>query len=266
MVELAEVFTGRVTVLTGAGVSTASGIPDYRGPNTPARRRPPIQHREFITNPTARARYWARSALGWPKFREFQPNSAHLALAELERRGLVQHVITQNVDGLHQRAGSRDVLELHGSLSVVRCLTCQQRLGRDELQARLIEANPQALSWAATLLPDGDAELPDATLEHFVVPACECGGLLKPDVVFFGDNVPGERLTQALRWADEAEVLLVAGSSLTVYSGFRFVLRAKERGQKVVVINRGPTRGDELVSLKIDDDVCSTLTDLVNRL
>jgi NAD-dependent SIR2 family protein deacetylase len=263
MLGLEALLTGRVTVLTGAGVSTASGIPDYRGPDTRPRSRPPIQHREFVDDPSMRARYWARSVLGWPRFRAFAPNAAHLALAELARRGAVQHLITQNVDGLHQLAGSAEVLELHGSLAAVRCLRCEARLHRDALQDQLLALNPGALTWSHRLLPDGDADLPDAALEGFVVPDCPCGGLLKPDVVFFGDNVPLERLERALRWSDEADTLLVAGSSLTVYSGFRFVLRAKERGQKVVLINRGPTRGDALADAKVEADVGTALAALV---
>jgi NAD-dependent SIR2 family protein deacetylase len=254
---------GTVTVLTGAGVSTASGIPDYRGPNTRTRSRPPIQHREFMTSEAMRVRYWARSVLGWPRFRAFQPNPAHVALAELQRRGRVRHLITQNVDGLHQRAGSPAVLELHGSLAQVRCLACGERTPRDVLQARLLAENPGALAWTSELLPDGDAELPEEALRGFVVPACGCGGLLKPDVVFFGDAVPKDRLAVALAWSDEAEVLLVLGSSLMVYSGYRFVERARARGQRVAIVNRGPTRADALADLKLDAEVGEVLTALV---
>ncbi len=246
-------------MLSGAGVSTASGIPDYRGPTARPRARPPVQHREFVSSEAMRARYWARAVLGWPRFRAFEPNHAHQALAALERQGVVRHLITQNVDGLHQKAGSREVLELHGSLAQVRCLACGALTPRDEFQAQLLALNPHALDWSAELQPDGDAELPDEAVARFIVPTCRCGGVFKPDVVFFGDNVPVERLSRALAWSDEAETLLVVGSSLTVYSGFRFVLRAKERGQRVVIINRGPTRGDELADLRIDEEVGEAL-------
>jgi NAD+-dependent protein deacetylase sirtuin 4 len=258
----ADVLRGRVTVLSGAGVSTASGIPDYRGPTARPRTRPPIQHREFVGSEAMRARYWARAVLAWPRFSGVAPNAAHEALVALERQGVVGRVITQNVDGLHQKAGSREVLELHGSLARVRCLACGALTPREVFQGQLLERNPQALSWSAELQPDGDAELPDEAVARFVVPSCACGGAFKPDVVFFGDNVPGERLSRALAWSDEADTLLVVGSSLTVYSGFRFVLRAKERGQRVVIINRGPTRGDELADLKIDDEVGRVLAQL----
>jgi NAD-dependent SIR2 family protein deacetylase len=262
-VALSTHLQGRVTVLTGAGVSTGSGIPDYRGPTARPRKRPPIDHRDFVANASTRARYWARSVLGWPRFRSFEPNPAHHALARLHLAGRVHHLITQNVDGLHQKAGSPDVLELHGSLATVRCLSCGALTHRDALQERLLADNPGALEWTAALQPDGDADLPDEVTLGFVVPAClECGGVLKPDVVFFGDNVPAPRLQQALAHADDADTLLVLGSSLTVYSGFRFVLRAKERGQRVLLVNRGPTRADDLCDLRVDDDVGAVLTAL----
>ncbi len=260
---LASHLLGRVTVLTGAGVSTASGIPDYRGPTARPRKRPPIDHRDFVGHASTRARYWARSMLGWPRFRSFEPNLAHQALARLEASGRVHHLITQNVDGLHQKAGSQRVLELHGSLAQVRCLACSALSHRDELQRRLLETNPRLLEWTAALQPDGDADLPDEATADFVVPEClACGGVLKPDVVFFGDNVPAPRLRQALAQADDAQTLLVLGSSLTVYSGFRFVLRARERGQRVVLVNRGPTRADELCDWKLDEDVGAALATL----
>jgi NAD-dependent SIR2 family protein deacetylase len=250
-------------VLTGAGMSTASGIPDYRGPTARPRKRPPIDHRDFVGHASTRARYWARSVLGWPRFRSFEPNPAHHALAKLQATGRVHHLITQNVDGLHQLAGSVDVLELHGALAQVRCLSCGALTHRDDLQQRLLEANPRAVEWTAALEPDGDADLPDEVTVDFVVPGCrDCGGVLKPDVVFFGDNVPVPRLQRALEFADDAQTLLVMGSSLTVYSGFRFVLRAKERGQRVVLVNRGPTRADELCDFKLDEDVGAALAGL----
>jgi len=245
----------RVVALTGAGCSTESGIPDYRGPDTPPRVRPPIQHREFVDRPDARLRYWARSALGWSRFSAARPNPAHTALAELEHRGILAGVITQNVDGLHGAAGSRTVVELHGALARVRCLACGALTTRDELQARLLAANPGWLerTRSAAIAPDGDADLPDDLLDGFTVGACgACGGTLMPDVVFFGGSVPRATLDAAWGLFDRAEALLVVGSSLTVFSGFRFVRRAAERGLPVGILNRGPTRGDDHAAVRID--------------
>ena len=248
--ELKRLVEGaRVCVLTGAGISTESGIPDYRGPTAPPRRRQPIQHREFLEQGAMRARYWARSMLGWPRFRVFEPNAAHLALA---RAGQLTGVITQNVDRLHQKAGSREVLELHGALHDVRCLSCGRHQDRDALQVHLERENAGLLGQRFTLFADGDADLPDEVVERFVVPSCPCGGVLKPDVVFFGDAVPKSRLELAFEMLDAAQVLLVVGSSLTVFSGYRFVLRAKERGLRVAVVNLGPTRADGDVELKVE--------------
>lgn len=257
----------RVCVLTGAGVSTESGIPDYRGPTAPKRKRPPLQHRDFVEDPLTRKRYWARSVLGWPRFRDVAPNPAHLALAEWEARGGLTGLITQNVDRLHQKAGHRGVLELHGALADVRCLACAAHAPREVLQARLLADNPHALAWQHTLLPDGDAELPDDAVERFVVPPCEaCGGVLKPDVVFFGDSVPRPRVEAAFALLDAAEVLLVLGSSLTVFSGYRFVLRAKERDVPVALVNLGPTRADADATLRLEARVGEVLPELVRRL
>ncbi len=245
---LVELLRGRrVAALTGAGCSTESGIPDYRGPGTRDRARNPIQHRAFIGDPSARARYWARSAVGWQRFRDVEPNAAHLAIARMELTGL----ITQNVDRLHHRAGSRDVIELHGALAEVRCLECTAREDRDALQARILELNPWFVISSAELAPDGDSEL-DAVRDFRVPPCLACGGVLKPDVVFFGDNVPRPRVDAAFAVADAAEVLLVVGSSLTVYSGYRFVLRAAERGQKIAIVNLGETRGDPHAHVRVD--------------
>lgn len=241
----------RLCVLTGAGISTESGIPDYRGPS--AKPRNPIQHRAFVTDPQMRARYWARSTLGWPRFRAFQPNPAHFALSALERAGRLTGLITQNVDRLHHKAATQDVVELHGALADVRCLACGAHETRDALQARLLERNPLAARWTYELAPDGDAEIPQAALDGFEVPDClTCGGLLKPDVVFFGDNVPPARVDECYRRVDDADALLIIGSSLHVYSGFRFARHAHQRGTPVVVINQGPTRADELARAKVD--------------
>ncbi|MDQ3368622.1 MAG: NAD-dependent protein deacetylase [Myxococcota bacterium] len=259
----------RVVVLTGAGCSTESGIPDYRGPTTPPRTRPPIQHREFVDREEARRRYWARSMLGWPRLAAALPNVGHRALAELERAGVVAGLITQNVDGLHGGAGSRDVVELHGALARVRCLACDDRTSRDELQDRLVVANPRWPERARDIAtaPDGDADLADALVADFVVVPCTaCGGVLMPDVVFFGGSVPRPTLDAAWSTFERAEVLLVVGSSLTVFSGYRFVRRAAERAVPVAILNHGPTRGDDHATLRVDARAGEALAALVAAL
>jgi NAD-dependent protein deacetylase/lipoamidase sirtuin 4 len=245
----------RVVALTGAGCSTESGIPDYRGPDTPPRTRPPIQHREFVDHADTRRRYWARSVLGWSQFSAALPNPAHAALAALEQRGVVAGLITQNVDGLHGAAGSREVVELHGALARVRCLDCAALTSRDALQARLLAANPGWLERTrlGALAPDGDTDLPDDLVVGFTVVGCAaCGGTVMPDVVFFGGSVPRATLDAAWAVFDRAEALLVVGSSLTVFSGFRFVRRAAERGVPIGILNRGPTRGDDHAAVRLD--------------
>ena len=245
----------RVVALTGAGCSTESGIPDYRGADTPPRTRPPIQHREFVDHADTRRRYWARSVLGWSRFSAARPNPAHAALAELEQRGVVAGLITQNVDGLHGAAGSREVVELHGALARVRCLDCAALTSRDALQARLLAANPGWLerTRGASIAPDGDADLPDDLVDGFTVVGCAaCGGTMMPDVVFFGGSVPRATLDAAWAVFDRAEALLVVGSSLTVFSGFRFVRRAAERGVPIGILNQGPTRGDDHAAVRLD--------------
>ncbi len=253
---LLELLRGRrIVALTGAGCSTESGIPDYRGVDTPPRKRPPIQHREFVDRPEHRRRYWARSMLGWPRLASARPNDGHRALAALERAGVLAGLITQNVDGLHGAAGSRAVVELHGALARVRCLGCDGVTSRDELQARLQLANPGWTERAHTIAiaPDGDADLPDDLVADFtVVPCASCDGVLMPDVVFFGGSVPRPTLDAAWAAFDRAEVLLVVGSSLTVFSGYRFVRRAAERALPVAIVNRGPTRGDEHAAIRLD--------------
>jgi len=250
---LATLLAGRRAVaLVGAGLSTESGIPDYRGAGRAPRT--PITHREFLHSAAARARYWARSVIGWPAVARAQPNAGHLALAALERLGAVTAVITQNVDGLHHAAGSARVVELHGSLWRVRCLGCGAIERRDALQARLAALNPTLAPVAATsIAPDGDADVEAARLAAFRVADCAaCGGLLKPDVVFFGDNVPRPIVDESYALVDGAEALVVLGSSLTVWSGYRFVRRAAERGQPVAIVNLGPTRGDPLAALRVE--------------
>jgi NAD+-dependent protein deacetylase sirtuin 4 len=244
---------GPAAVLSGAGCSTGSGIPDYRGPDGSLRSRLPMTYQEFIRSPAARARYWSRSAVGWPRIRDARPNPAHRALADLEEAGAVRGVITQNVDGLHQAAGSRTVLDLHGTLSRVRCLGCGEAEDRGAFQARLLTLNPGVEEASGPIAPDGDARVSAAAVEHFRVPGCRsCEGILKPDVVFFGENVPRERVGRAWDLLDEAALLLVVGSSLTVFSGRRFVIRAREQGKPVVLVNLGATRCDDDAALKVE--------------
>ncbi|MBS2022948.1 MAG: NAD-dependent protein deacetylase [Deltaproteobacteria bacterium] len=265
---LADLLLGRrVCVLTGAGISTDSGIPDYRGPTAPKRRRAPMQHREFVGSADLRARYWARSLIGWPRFRSFEPNAAHHALARWDTSGALTGLITQNVDRLHHKAGHTRVIELHGALAEVECLDCHTRLDRDHWQELLVQGNPRLLDWTHALLPDGDAELPDHLVDGFVVPPCPmCGGVPKPDVVFFGGSVPRARVEEAFERVDEAEALLVIGSSLTVFSGYRFATRARDRGMPIAVVNLGPTRADPLATLKLEASASDAIPALVSKL
>ncbi|HSI93931.1 MAG TPA: NAD-dependent protein deacetylase [Jiangellaceae bacterium] len=247
----------RTLVVTGAGVSTDSGIPDYRGPGT--QRRSPMMYAEFRSDEQARVRYWARSHLGWRRVANSQPNDGHRAVAEMEHRGAATAVITQNVDGLHSRAGSRAVVELHGRLADVLCLDCGDRITRADLHKRLAQLNPGFDEQPVAIAPDGDVDL--AAVDGFRVAGCEqCGGVLKPDVVFFGENVPPARVMRCFSLVDAADALLVAGSSLTVLSGFRFVRHAHSRDVPIVIVNRGPTRGDGLAAVKIDAGCSETLT------
>ncbi|RKH17373.1 NAD-dependent protein deacetylase [Corallococcus sp. CA047B] len=265
---LASLLRGRrVVVLTGAGCSTESGIPDYRGPETRHKVRNPIQHREFLQRPEVRARYWARSLLGWPRFTSARPNDAHFALAALETAGMTPGLITQNVDGLHHAAGSQRVLELHGALSRVRCLSCQAQEPRASVQARMLGLNPDFAHTVVELRPDGDAELPPEAVADFRVPACtRCGGTLKPDVVFFGDNVAAPLVHDAFALLEEGDALLVVGSSLTVYSGFRFVTRAAERHMPIGILNIGESRGDSLADVRVEARAGDVLPRLVASL
>jgi len=255
----------RTLVLTGAGISTESGIPDYRGPT--AKPRNPMRYQMFVKSAAARQRYWARSAVGWAFVADRYPNAGHDAVAQLEDAGLISRVLTQNVDGLHQAAGSQQVLELHGRLSQVRCLQCQKLESRHRLQGRLLEHNPTFKTYVLDVAPDGDAEIPDEHIHTFTVPACRyCGGVLKPDVVFFGENVPKPRVERAWQWLEDADALLVLGSSLTVRSGYRFVVKAAQDGKPVAIINLGETRGDNDATLKLDAPLGTTLQALVQQL
>ena len=262
---VAELLRGSQTaVLTGAGVSTDSGIPDYRGDGAP--RRTPMTFQTFVSDERARKRYWAGSHLGWHRFRAAQPNLGHRSLVKLEERGVITGVITQNVDGLHTRAGSQRVVELHGSMDRVICLDCGQAFGRDSVAARLEAANPLIHSPAVVrIAPDGDAEVTD--IDGFTIPACTvCGGMLKPNVVFFGEFVPTERFTEASALVQGADALLVAGSSLAVNSGIRLVEQARRRKLPIVVINRGITKGDGRALVKLDAGTSETLAGLATRL
>lgn len=261
LLELAALLRDKATlVLSGAGISTESGIPDYRGPNpdgSPRAVRSPMQYQEFMCSARARQRYWARSSVGWQHIAQARANAGHRAVAALEQRGIVQHIITQNVDGLHQAAGSQQVIELHGSLHRVRCLACGKIESRADVQHRLLCLNPtmysqQGVTSDRNIAPDGDAEIEESLEHHFLVADClQCQGILKPDVVFFGENVPPERTAQAWDCYQQAEVLLVIGSSLTVYSGYRFVRRAAQEGKAIAIINDGETRGDAEATIKI---------------
>lgn len=250
----------RVFALTGAGCSTASGIPDYRDEHGAWKRRPPVMILAFRTQEAIYRRYWARGYAGWPRFTAAAPGEAHRAFAAWEAAGTLAALVTQNVDRLHQQAGSRAVVDLHGRLDFVVCLGCGERLTRAELQERMTAANA---GWTAafTTAPDGDADIDDAAIESFVAPRCgRCGGLLKPDVVFFGENVPRERVDMAREALAASDALLVAGSSLMVYSGFRFVRMAHELRLPIAIVNCGRTRGDELAALKIEGDVGAVLS------
>ncbi|NGO75791.1 NAD-dependent protein deacetylase [Streptomyces sp. YC504] len=266
------VRAGGVVVLSGAGLSTESGIPDYRGEHGSLQRHTPMTYQEFVGSEWARRRYWARSQLGWRAMTRAHPNAGHRAVTALTRAGLVTGVITQNVDGLQQVTGAQHVIELHGSLSRVVCLDCGHEETRAALDGRLREANPgfehvAERHRAARVNPDGDVELPeDAVREFRVVPCVACGtGLLKPDVVFFGENVPPERVARCQDLVNTADTLLVLGSSLTVMSGLRFVRQAADAGIPVLIVNQGPTRGDRWATARIELPLGATLSQVVQR-
>lgn len=260
----AELLSGTVAVLTGAGISTDSGIPDYRGEGAP--KRSPMTIQQFLAGESFRRRYWAGSYLGWARFVAAEPNGGHLALADLEAAGRVQGVVTQNVDGLHGKAGSRHVVEVHGSVDRVVCLRCGQLFARGAVAERIEAANAWFVTGATTTLnPDGDADVGDVA--DFVIPDCTvCGGTLKPEVVFFGEFVPRDRFTEAAAIVTRADALLVAGSSLIVNSGIRLLEQARRRRLPIVILNRGATKGDRIAALKIDAGTTETLTALRDRL
>lgn len=267
--ELADWMTRqpRLFVLTGAGCSTESGIPDYRDRHGQWKRKPPVTQQDFLGSAAVRQRYWARSMVGWRIIGQATPGPAHLALASLEQAGLVHHLVTQNVDGLHQRAGSRQVIELHGSIGQVVCMACGAVQGRQQVQQQLEAANQDWLHLEALAAPDGDADLEALDFGRLRVPDCpDCGGLIKPHVVFFGDSVPRPRLHQAMAALASAQAMLVLGSSLTVYSGYRFAVRARELGLPLAAINQGVTRADALFDLKLDLPVGAALSALAERL
>jgi len=258
---------GNVTILTGAGLSTESGIPDYRGPDG-KRRVVPMTYGEFVASPANRQRYWARSFVGWRRFARAGPNDGHRAVADLQRLGLVRAIITQNVDGLHQLAGARDVLELHGNLAMARCLDCGEITNRAELDGRLGEANPHFEVIAGELRPDGDVLLSDEAVAGFHIPRClVCqSDLVKPDVVFFGESVPKSLVEQCSSYVDDSRGLVVLGSSLQVMSGYRFVRRAAASGTPVAIVTRGPSRGDDQATIRLDVPLGITLSRIVQDL
>ncbi len=266
--QLRSLMDGRRTVvLTGAGCSTESGIPDYRGSDSGGDVRRPMTYRTFLGSAGARARYWARSTVGWSRIASARPNPSHVALTELERSGHVRGIITQNVDRLHTRAGSESVVELHGALERVRCMGCERRSSRAAMQRRLTALNPQLEGAEAVDAPDGDADLAERHLRGFRVPECRwCGGILKPDVVFFGESVPRKTVEAAWALFAQAELLLVVGSSLTVFSGYRFALRASQEGTPLAIVNLGPTRADEMATVAISEASGRVLPRLASRL
>jgi NAD-dependent SIR2 family protein deacetylase len=251
----------RLFVLTGAGCSTASGIPDYRDATGEWKRAQPVTLQHFLADELARKRYWARSLVGWRRMSNARPNDAHRAIAALEQEGRVEQLVTQNVDGLHQAAGSRDVIDLHGRIDVVRCLGCGARASRADVQEELVRRNRAFADRDARTAPDGDADLESADFATFEVPGCTgCGGLLKPDVVFFGEGVPKQRVDRAVSALERSDAMLVVGSSLMVYSGYRLVLAMAQAGKPIAAINLGRTRADDLLALKVAEDCGAALS------
>lgn len=257
----------RLLVITGAGCSTAAGIPDYRDENGAWKRREPMRYPLFVGDALARKRYWARSMLGWRTMAHALPTTAHHALAQLERAGRIELLVTQNVDGLHQAAGSQAVVDLHGRIDTVCCLGCGARSPRRALQEQLLARNPDWVALDVRSLPDGDADLDGLDFAAFEVPDCpQCGGMLKPDVVFFGESVPRERVAAVREALALVDAVLVAGSSLMVYSGYRFVEEAATAGKPVAAVNRGRTRADSVLTLKVGAEVGTALEVLVGEM
>lgn len=263
---LGEFLAGnrRVFVLTGAGCSTDSGIPDYRDDDGNWKHRRPMVYAQFVGSLANRRRYWAQSFSGWKRIAAARPNRAHHAIATLEHRGHFSSLVTQNVDSLHQRAGSRQVIDLHGSLGAVRCIDCDARIPRDTFQTLLSDANPNWAAAVTAIAPDGDAKLSRDTLD-FEVPTCgACGGILKPDVVFFGESVPKPTVERCYRLVEESDAVLVVGSSLMVFSGLRFVRHAHKLGKPVTILNRGATRADDLATVRLSGSCAEVLTRVVD--
>lgn len=254
-------------VLTGAGCSTQSGIPDYRDAQGDWKHSQPVQYQDFVNKEKARKRYWSRSMVGWTRVQQAEPNAAHKALVRLEQSGCVEHLVTQNVDGLHQRAGSTRVIDLHGNLKTVHCLDCGFELPRAEIQIELEKNNPIPNVSSGPILPDGDVNQYDTDLTDFHVPSCpRCAGILKPVVIFFGESVPRQRVERARRALDNSVAMLVVGSSLMVYSGYRFCRWASEQNKPIAVVNIGRTRADEEINLKLEQDCGKVLNGIVGLL
>ncbi len=253
----------RLFVLTGAGCSTESGIPDYRDADGAWKRKPPVTFQSFMADAAVRRRYWARSLIGWRWFGRARPNAAHRSLARLEQQGRIEKLVTQNVDRLHQGAGSTDVIDLHGRMDQMVCMGCGQPCSREPFQQQLLDRNP---SWAhldADAAPDGDADLEAQDFSAFEVPDCErCGGVLKPDVVFFGEKVPAERVAESMASLQRADAMLVVGSSLMVYSGYRFAIAAAQAGKPIAAVNIGRTRADDLLALKVTQSCVQALAEV----
>jgi NAD-dependent SIR2 family protein deacetylase len=256
----------RLFVLTGAGCSTDSGIPDYRDADGSWKRAQPVTFQAFMGNPHTRQRYWARSLIGWQRFGRASPNDTHYALARLEQLGRIELLVTQNVDRLHQGAGSTHVVDLHGRLDLVRCTACNGRLPREDLQRQLLQRNPtwSELALDARIAPDGDADLAHHDFSTFEVPPCpHCGGVLKPDVVFFGESVPRHRVETSMLHLQQADAMLIVGSSLMVYSGYRFAQAATSAGKPIAAVNLGRTRADDLLTLKVEQPCAAALSFLL---
>ncbi|XP_077299232.1 NAD-dependent protein deacylase Sirt4-like isoform X2 [Arctopsyche grandis] len=260
----------KIAIITGAGISTESGIPDYRSEGVGLYARSnhkPIQYQEFLKSEYARQRYWARNFTGWPRFSQIQPNSVHYSLKNLEMLGKASTIITQNVDNLHYKAGSKNVLELHGTAHRVMCLSCKDYFSRHDFQNILSKTNPNTLTPTAVIRPDGDVEITDDFVKDFKVPGChKCGGILKPDVIFFGDNVPKQQVESVKKEITSSNALLVLGTSLSTFSAYRIILQAKEENKEIFVINIGPTRADGEINFKISTKCGDIIPKVTNDL